>query len=502
MKLKILSTVAAVALLSTAATAASQIDILLGADSAAIAIPGADVDVAGEVTGAVTVAKEVLVGATAEANLATETRSVVYQPDINMGQNSIIEITVTNGAVKETAGNVLYLSRGAEIGTMTDFLKDSNGNYTWMRFKITAAAGATSGEALAITETETGLAADAIKVVANQGLTKGSKVTFQVTLAKDDTGSSQTSTLTAAENIMEVVDGITASVVTPVTVSTIDVDASRTQFTGATTTSTSTAVAVATNGAEVGLVLDAAEDTYDLVIERSDCSGLDDVAGSITLGSGTAPADFNATDCKWQWTGDFTDATGAALAGAGDLATITVNGTDVLRTGDWKVSLTVEADEVLPAGTKITPLENETLLTWGINGSQFIVPYLHTQADYGTYVVVTNTSTADAEVSLDVYSDKSLKGGQTQASMACSNITLATIPANSTATYYPSDINSAIDATSGCANFSTTNERFMGQFSLVAPSNNIHAVAFQKDGINGKRSIPVLTNSGTHDWRE
>jgi len=513
MKLRFLSTVAAVALLSTAAMAQSVLDIRDGVAAAAVTAADAP-DLAGTATGAVTVAKEVLTGATAVAEIATlaTPRSLIYVPDIDMAQNATFEVTIVNGAIQAAAGNNIYLSEGlaTEVGKMTDFVADANGNYTWMRFQITKGAGLVSGASVHFSEAKDGTldAAGSITVVANQGLAKGAKVTAQVTLAKDDNGNTQNAPLTAVEDLIEVVDGITAAVTAPVTNSVIDVDSGRTNFVagGATTltSSQSTTVTITTNAAEVGLVLNGATDTYDLVIERDNCSGLDDVAGSIVVGGGGAPADFNASaGCKWQWTGDFTlgDATGSALTGAGETATITVNGTDVLQTGDWTTTLKIKANEITPATTEVTLLDSETLITWSINGAQFIVPYINTNAAYGTYLVVTNTSDKDGDMSMDVYADKGNKLGETQAAMACQNVSIGTIPANSTATFYPSDLNTAIDATAGCANFSTTNDRYLGQFSVVAPDNSIHATAFQKDGTNGKRSVPVLT-TGIHGWKE
>ena len=500
MKNRFLSTVAAVALLSTGLMAQSVLDITAGND--ANSTTAADTDVVGQSSGAVTVAKEVLAGAAKSVDLnGTVNRSIIYIPEINMAQNATIEITMENGVIASTSGNNLYLSDGnasQEIGHMTDFLKNTdNTGYKWMRFQITKNSGLQSGHSAYIsTRVDGDAATGALTVIADKGLSKGSNVTAQVTLAKDDNGNTQNAPLTAAEKVIEVTDGILASMAQPITNSIIDVNKDRKKFELDSTTSTSSELNITTASAEVGLALDSANDKYTILVERSNCDGVK----KVTFNGNEPSAENNdSAHCKWTWKGDFSG------GNINRKVEFEVDGENVLQTGAWKVSVDVEADEVTPAGTVLNVMNKTTLLNWGINGAQFVVPYLNTQSAYGTYLVITNTNKDDAAINLDVYSDKKVKLGQTQTEKSCSNVLLGTVPANSTATFYPADFNTAIDQTPGCANFSTTNDRYLGQFTVIAPENNIHAVAFQKDGANGKRSIPVLTqrlkSAATTDYK-
>ena len=508
MKLKLLSTAAAVALFSTGLMAQSQLDIVTEHDANNTTAVDTTIE-------AFTIAKEVIAGAakSVDLNQTNVDRSLIYVPDIALAQGATIEITMTNGAIKKTSGNTIYLADGnssQEVGKMTDFTVNADDTgYTWMRFQITDPDGLVSGDSVYFAKTKDGaLASGQISVIVNKGLSAGAEVTAQVTRAKDDNGNDQNSPKTASESIAKVVDGITVSINPVDAVSTINVNKDRMKFLETTgkspandtlVKSYTAKLDVNTSAADVGLSL-TGSDTFDLNISGTDCSG---ITAMRAVNSNLAP-DTNGT-CWFDFQGNFGAGLGAKLKSDssthGDYFEFTVDGDTILNPQDWVANMVIKADEVTPADTELKVLNNSTILTWKLNGEQFIVPYLNTSAAYGTYLVVTNSSAKDAPMTMDVYADKGQKLGQAQSALVCQNVTVGTVPAHSTATFYPADFNNAIDGTSGCANFSTTNDRFMGKFSLVAPTDTIHAAAFQKDGANGKRSIPVLT-SADHTWKE
>ncbi len=180
---------------------------------------------------------------------------------------------------------------------------------------------------------------------------------------------------------------------------------------------------------------------------------------------------------------------------------ISVNGTDVICPGMWRVSLTVTPDEQGVGETKILDVANAA--DWRINAMQFIIPYLNTDPNYGTYIVITNMGDKAASVFFDAYGDSGKNEGQAT-SAYYTNVQLGDIPKRSTRIYFPKDMNAAIKAKFPAWNAN----RYMAKFYVVADENNIEAAAFQKDGNNGKRSIPVLTtayhNEGNFtdpDWK-
>ncbi len=167
---------------------------------------------------------------------------------------------------------------------------------------------------------------------------------------------------------------------------------------------------------------------------------------------------------------------------------INVNGTDVICPGMWRVSLEVDFDENGVPNKKLLDVANAA--DWRINAMQFIIPYLNTDPNYGTYIVITNMGDKAASVFFDAYGDSGKNEGQ--ASYAYyTNIQLGDIPRRSTRIYFPKDMNNALKAKFPAWHAN----RYLAKFYVVADQNNIEAAAFQKDGNNGKRSIPVLTQS-------
>lgn len=226
---------------------------------------------------------------------------------------------------------------------------------------------------------------------------------------------------------------------------------------------------------------------YTLTVQRDNC---DNVVGVTAGGTGLT----DNLDCSYTLADTF-----GTTDPSGDLRIeVDPAGTDVLQPGDWTTNLTVSSPEITSPTPMLTDVASHL---WYLNGITFKVPYMHTHPAYATYLIATNESAEDVDVYVDIYADQGAQGGVSQAQRACTYVQLADLPANSTGAYYPTDILAAVDAK--CPDFSTTNDRFSATFTVGANrfSSVINAAAFQKDGGNGKRSIPVLTDRPNR-WKE
>ncbi len=202
----------------------------------------------------------------------------------------------------------------------------------------------------------------------------------------------------------------------------------------------------------------------------------------------------NTTTGAYELTGKFNDTThnygdfNTTSTTTDNNITISVNGTDVICPGMWRVSLEIDPAENGVDNIKVLDVANAA--DWRINAMQFIIPYLNTDPNYGTYIVITNMGDKAASVFFDAYGDSGKNEGQAT-SAYYTNVQLGDIPRRSTRIYFPKDMNNAIKAKFPAWHAN----RYMAKFYVVADQNNIEAAAFQKDGNNGKRSIPVLTQS-------
>ncbi len=237
-----------------------------------------------------------------------------------------------------------------------------------------------------------------------------------------------------------------------------------------------------TNEAEYGIAL-GANDKYTLNVNRAIYCAVKQV--DINGDKFTK----NPTTGAYEYTGDFTNAifiVDKVQNTSDNNITISVDGTNVICPGMWRVSLEIDPDE--NGVDNVTLLNVANAADWRINAMQFIIPYLNTDPNYGTYIVITNMGDKSASVFFDAYGDSGKNEGQAT-SAYYTNVQLGDIPKRSTRIYFPKDMNNAIKAKFPAWNAN----RYLAKFYVVADENNIEAAAFQKDGNNGKRSIPVLT---------
>lgn len=150
-------------------------------------------------------------------------------------------------------------------------------------------------------------------------------------------------------------------------------------------------------------------------------------------------------------------------------------------TGDDNVTVTFYADGVNPLQTQTftvtTTLDfannqtdeelSSTLLTWDINGAQFVVPYLKSNND--TYVKINNGSTQDAPVTVDVYDTEGNK---------VSSVDLGvTVPANSAVLISGAKIYNTAIAQKAWAPQSV---QFTPKFTVAAPASDISYIAIER----------------------
>jgi len=505
----------------TAVTAwGSQLDI---AEKGKLEIDG-DGDPTGPPGGAVTVAEEILT-VDREVDLEKEVsppayprlykRDILYSPTIDIKEDSTIEITVTNGAIKSTTGNVMYMlleddkGDGAQAGVMTDYTFNTAGTgYDFMRFQFTKVdrngSGDTgapgedtikSGEVLSFSTvldgTQGGELSDGLyddhspTLIINKGLTKGKMVSIEVTGAKDNNGNLQDAPKTIPENIARVVEGIVTTLI-PAT-STIDAQQSRLVFveegaandavyeaTGDTDLKISTArdLHVDEEVAEVGFKLNSA-DKYTLSLTRVDATGVSSVEWSGQPGSHTSGT------TTWTKTGNFGDSVGGTmLNGAGMEA-------GYLQAGKWELTLKIDTDEVVALDDQIE-LDGYYSHDWDINAMQVKIPYIALNSPgYLSFIKIANESDTEAELQGEAIIWNITDNRENPENTSTWEGDIKTVPALSISTLTEAELMAVF----GLSDTKVYHVELT--LSVVAPINKVHVAAFQKDP-NGRTDLPVL----------
>ncbi|MCK4819408.1 hypothetical protein KA005_26785 [bacterium] len=169
------------------------------------------------------------------------------------------------------------------------------------------------------------------------------------------------------------------------------------------------------------------------------------------------------------------------VAGNTDSLLIEVTGTDTLN----PQTITAKVELALDDENYTSSLFSGDAFEWGINGAQVVVPYLNSDTvNYGTYVLINNTSTLSGDIRGDVYTD----GGAAQ---LASDVDFGTIDAKSTLLLTASEIQTKVEdaGITGVA-------RYMIKFIITTPGDNTFVTAFQINGSGGgKRAVP------TYKWQ-
>jgi hypothetical protein len=326
-----------------------------------------------------------------------------------------------------------------------------------------------------------------------------------LTSASDDNGIPLAAPVAPPETLLIVVDGLGTT--WTVATSTIDVEAtpSRGMFVDETGIPDDTDLLISRVSnlrvdpslAEYGFLLNNL-DTYRLSITRPDTNGV--LIGRNGVQWGTVgnvwSTSNNAT--TWRLDGNFGDPAGAALLAGNCQIKINVDGINVLETGLWLLSVSINTDEVAdPSPTNQwdqIEVDNENSHNWDINGCQFVVPYLHRNtATYGTQLVISNINANDAEIYADVYTDGGIVDGSGLTSgQRVATALIGVVSGRSTRLLTPAEIETAVNTALGGA----AHNRYMARFTVRAPLNDIFVNAFQNQGAAGRRPVPVYTNVG------
>jgi hypothetical protein len=266
------------------------------------------------------------------------------------------------------------------VADLVDFETDSNGDYTWVLFKITD-NGLTSSEVIIFNDTDDDGAANVTTKFTKATIGAGD---LKVALpeAKDDTGVSLSAPIAASKTLVTTANQF--AVTTTKATDTIDVEQDRLFFSDSISDAVTTAftVAVVQDGT---VVLGIDKDTADFEVELSgNATGIDSVTVTETQ-TGDATDDSGDLDANLKLAGD----------GINDLSiAATVDGTTNLatRTLDFTLMVTPsEADTeafylVGSASTGVNAFE------WDLNGSEVTFPY----APIGYSNVTTNFELANS----------------------------------------------------------------------------------------------------------
>jgi len=392
-------------------------------------------------------------------------------------------------------------TKGELAADLVDFVADSNGNYTTLKFKFTDAANV--GDILGFTEDGTDPDADnrPTLVFTNAQLSAGD-MTLQVTEAYDDTGNPLSAPLTAAETVAKKADQLSAKVqyisaVGPVctdgnATSVIDVESTPTSrsafvdentgdFTDSDTSVNASQAQILVEEAAVNNGINVANAAYTITL-----NGNQDAIDKVELIDNTKGDSDLFTEGTDSWSIDSTFADNDLTIPGDNGIRITVDGSTVINTATYTVDLDVDPDEAGVANQK--SLDDETAFVWSINAMQARIPYVIVETggtSYTSFIEITNRSSQDAEISLDAVVTRA--SDNTSAVETVSNV--VTAPANSVLIIRETDLDDWLTSVDD-----TDLYRVGLVLTAVAPQNNIDISAYQKDPV-GRTDLPVLYNT-------
>jgi len=170
-----------------------------------------------------------------------------------------------------------------------------------------------------------------------------------------------------------------------------------------------------------------------------------------------------------------------------------VTGTTILSTQVWPLGVALNFTDTDLTDVTAT---DANFVTWTINGYQGIIPYATTYPGFTTICLVDNTSTAVADVLVDILSSES---GVVQ-----ENLAVGTIPGRTTARIDFGETAITNVPTSDTAAITVgTNTRYAARLTVTADQNQVYVNCIQLEpGSPNKRMVPVLTDEGAVNWRQ
>lgn len=462
-------------------------------------------------------------------------RSIGYYSDVALNTSSTVTFTFTNGALKAdpTMFLLAYDNAGpgeVVVGTLNDFGTNADGNYTWVRFQIdtsglagtetltlnddTASAAVPTGDpipansVLWISHEDAATGFDAPMIMADAGLNSGNSVTCEVTDARDAASNPLSAPLADAEDVVDVVSGISAKIQhvndggtaleDGAATSVIDaINSSLLAFVnentdgnevgglvvgnGDTDPGSSEAAVVVANTAEFAPALDDGTDTWTISLQPAvsnpavDSVTISGQAATESSGVWSASSDFAAQDLT----------TTAAGATVGQLL-ITVDETTVLNRTNWFITLTVDPDQT---DGEVVDISSQTLFNgitegssarshiWSINGFQGTIQNAINQLGI---VWIANNSDQDAGMSVTLDHATLSAEADASSSLTGSSITTAytvqdntsgtdaviVIPANSSKFFYMGQLFEAVNDANGSP-LDLSNNKYYGHMVIT-----------------------------------
>lgn len=471
---------------------------------------------------------------------AAEVNVIVFETNSEaLSATDVIELNVTNGGFNDNIAGVQIVDItdldnlnfvGSQV-TAANFLratKDSTNSYiTSLRFTVPealpinrkyaileAATGAdTNGFGYDSTNTtaDADTAFDPLNLYVARGLNKGDKVSVGVKVINGTTLTeiSERSATTAA-NLVDIVDGFTATKATAVTHN-VDFTKDAFVFVSGTGVTNSNYTSGTTTGASVtvagGLDIGEAGDTYNVTVTGSNCAAVN-TKDTDAVSFGGVNLTYQS-GCTWSVSNN-TDIDANLLAGGSNLLVTVNNGTAAttaspntkIESATWTYSVDVKDDDT---SATYSLFSGATALTWSgnVQGTNAYIPYMYATdiAGYLSIAKLTNNTAKDVNVGVTVVLDDVDADG-TDYSGKEMDIFVTTIKAGEMATINGNMIKAAIEGKDSAGEALTipANRGFKtsGFKTLASEGFNYHMnVSFTFDGATDADGVDVtLQNAG------
>lgn len=458
---------------------------------------------------------------------------ITYTPGIALNIGDKLTFTLTNATFRDAAYYLLvdedqagvgdidgdlvvtelqevgnWISGGSGTSSVTIRIANYNVASTWVLYLVSSNVIANTGADVDVTA-----ATDQnIIIRLNCGLTNGSLVTLKVENAMDVGGT--------------LLQGANATAATVIDVETQFAIA----FTRGTSTIDVTSPSLRTNFVEEGAAGDiittafdtdlaassgvvTVTDDFDSSVEDFILLGNYPAALELTLGgAGNVYTALDFTNNRVYVDGDgvaTTDGTNYTFGAVTHLATIPAGTFTVAQGAVWTDDVYIGVDGANLLTTQVWPLTatlnftnaniidptatDSSFVTWTINGYQAVVPYITTNPLYQTICIANNTSTAAADVMVDVLSSET---GTTQA-----NIAVGSIAGQSTARLDFAGTTVSNAAGGSGSILLGADERYSARLTITADQNQVYLNCIQTDPAGSKRMVPVLTDDQAINWR-
>jgi hypothetical protein len=435
-------------------------------------------------------------------------KDTTYYLLVDEAQVAVGDLDGDGGGVTELQEVGNWISGGSGTSSVTMRIANYNVGANWVMYLLSSNTRANTNTTQAVADAS----ADNIKIRLDCALTNGSNVTLKVENAMDVGGTLLQGANAAAVTIINVETQFAITFTRGT--STIDVTSPslRTKFLeegGAldiittandTDLTASSGVVIVSNDANSSVEDFISLATYPAALDlrlgapNNIYLALDFTGSRVYLdGDGVATVDgtnylFNAvTHLATIPAGTFTVAHGAVWT---DDVYIGVNGTSLLTTQVWPLTATLDFTNVNITDPTATDF---SFVTWTINGYQAVIPYVTTNPLYPTICIANNTSTAPANVMVDILSSET---GRTQ-----TNLAVGAIAGQSTVRldFAGQTVSNAVLGSASI--LLGAEERYSARLTITADQNQVYVNCIQADPAGSKRMVPVLTDDQAINWR-